>query len=51
MEDFLQLCEDTKKKLGRQLQEKEKEFLTWVYESHEQEKQKERRACKTPQRV
>lgn len=37
MESFLKVCEETRKKLGRQLQEEEIEFLQWVYERYEEE--------------
>lgn len=40
---FLNVLEDTKEKLGRQLQKSEVEFLQWMYERYqdEQKKQKE----------
>ncbi|WP_165769018.1 hypothetical protein [Virgibacillus profundi] len=38
MESLLQVCEDTEKKLGRQLQENEVEFLQWMYKRYEEEK-------------
>lgn len=37
MESFLEVCEDTSKKLGRKLQEEELKFLQWVYERYKQE--------------
>ncbi len=50
MESFSEVYEDTKGKLGRQLQEKEKEFLHWVYESYEKERQKNGEQCKSLQK-
>ncbi|GAB3048169.1 hypothetical protein [Virgibacillus ainsalahensis] len=40
MESFLQVCEDTKEKLGRQLHENELEFLQWMYERYTEEQLK-----------
>lgn len=40
MKSFVQLCENTKEKLGRQLLENEKAFLKWVYENYEDEEKK-----------
>lgn len=41
MKSFLQVCEDTKERLGRKLQDNEIKFLQWVYERYEEEKSKE----------
>ncbi len=41
MESFLKVCEDTRKKLGRQLQGKEKEFLQWMYDNYKKEQEKD----------
>lgn len=41
MESFLKVCEDTKRKLGRQLQDKEVVFLQWMYEKYEKEQNSE----------
>lgn len=49
MESFLEVCEDTKGKLGRQLHEQEKEFLQWMYEKYENERQKRSEQCKNLQ--
>jgi cation transport regulator ChaB len=40
MESFVQLCENTRKKLGRQLQDNEKAFLQWMYENYKDEEEK-----------
>jgi len=40
MKSFVQLCENTKEKLGRQLQNNEKEFLQWVYENYKDEEKR-----------
>ncbi|WP_158701613.1 hypothetical protein [Lentibacillus sp. Marseille-P4043] len=46
MESFLTVLEDTKEKLGRQLQTNEIEFLQWVYDRYrEDEQQKEQNIC------
>lgn len=37
MKSFVNICEETKTKLGRQLQEKEKDFLIWMYSKHQNE--------------
>jgi len=34
MQDFALLCESTSKRLGRELQEREIDFLLWMYEQH-----------------
>ncbi|MEC5424418.1 hypothetical protein QGM71_13035 [Virgibacillus sp. C22-A2] len=34
MESLLQICEDTKEELGRQLQDREVAFLQWMYERY-----------------
>ena len=39
MRSFLQVCEDTRKKLGRQLQEDEVKFLQWMYKRYIEEQQ------------
>ncbi len=33
----MEVCEDTKEKLGRQLQENEKDFLQWMYNHYRNE--------------
>lgn len=38
MKSFIELCEHTREKLERQLQEDEKEFLQWVYHRYQNEK-------------
>lgn len=35
---FLEVCENTRKKLGRQLQEEELDFLQWMYTRYEKER-------------
>ncbi|WP_164217569.1 hypothetical protein [Virgibacillus sp. YIM 98842] len=40
MKSFVQLCENTREKLGRQLQENEKAFLQWMYENYKDEEKK-----------
>ncbi|MFA1822450.1 hypothetical protein ACDX78_20185 [Virgibacillus oceani] len=40
MKNFVQLCENTKEKLGRQLQDNEIAFLQWVYENYKDEEEK-----------
>ncbi|CDQ38252.1 MULTISPECIES: hypothetical protein [Virgibacillus] len=40
MVSFLQVCDDTEKKLGRKLQEKEIQFLQWVYKRYIEEQPK-----------
>jgi hypothetical protein len=40
MKSFVQLCENTKDKLGRQLHDNEKEFLQWMYENYKDEEKK-----------
>jgi len=40
MESFAEVCEDTTVKLGRQLQENEKDFLAWMYENYEKERKR-----------
>jgi hypothetical protein len=41
MESFLDvLIEDTREKLGRQLQKREVEFLHWMYDRYKEEQQK-----------
>ena len=37
MESFLDVCKNTKDKLGRDLQKNEKEFLHWMYKRYEEE--------------
>ncbi|HLS59946.1 MAG TPA: hypothetical protein VK044_02310 [Virgibacillus sp.] len=37
MKSFLEVCDNTREKLGRGLQEKEIEFLQWMYERYEEE--------------
>lgn len=44
MGSFLILLEDTKRKLGRQLQKNEIDFLHWMYDRYENE-QKEKCKC------
>lgn len=38
VKSFIELCEHTREKLERQLQEDEKEFLQWVYHRYQNEK-------------
>lgn len=38
MKSFVNICDETKNKLGRQLQEKEKDFLIWMYNKHQDER-------------
>ncbi|MFD1852234.1 hypothetical protein ACFSC5_19860 [Oceanobacillus bengalensis] len=45
MISFLQVCEDTKEKLGRQLQEDELRFLHWMYNRYTEEQQENKVAC------
>lgn len=40
MENFTKVCEDAKKRLGRQLQDDEIQFLRWVYARHQEEQAK-----------
>ena len=42
MESFLQVLNDTEKKLGRQLWENELIFLQWVYERYTKEQKKQK---------
>lgn len=37
MVTFLQICQETEEKLGRQLQDKEVVFLQWVYSRYLEE--------------
>ena len=37
MKSFLEVCENTRKKLGRELCEKEIKFLQWTQKRYEQE--------------
>lgn len=37
MKSFLEVCENTREKLGRELCEKEIEFLQWTHKRYEQE--------------
>lgn len=39
MEGLLEMCEYTEKKLGRDLHEKEVDFLEWVCERYEEERE------------
>lgn len=39
----MDVCEDTKEKLGRQLQENERDFLQWMY-NHYQNEEREKRS-------
>lgn len=34
MQDFTCLCESTSKRLGRELRQREIDFLLWLYEQH-----------------
>ncbi|GGB35038.1 hypothetical protein GCM10011409_10640 [Lentibacillus populi] len=45
MESFLHVLKDTEKKLGRQLQEREIEFLQWVYDRYTEEEQQKENIC------
>jgi len=40
MKNFVQLCENTREKLGRQLEDNEKAFLQWIYENYKEEEKK-----------
>lgn len=40
MISFFEVCENTREKLGRELCEKEKEFLQWMHKRYEQELKK-----------
>lgn len=44
MVSFLNVLDDTKRKLGRPLQKEETKFLQWMYERYQRE-QKERSKC------
>lgn len=39
MESFMEVCKNTRDKLGRDLHKKEKEFLQWMYKRYEEEMQ------------
>ncbi len=39
MKSFLEVCNNTREKLNRELHEKELEFLQWVYERYEEEQE------------
>jgi len=39
MSDWLEICEVTKQKLDRELQQQEIDFLKWVYERHIEERE------------
>jgi len=41
VKSFEGVCEDARKKLGRTLDEKEKEFLLWMFRRHHDETNKE----------
>lgn len=41
MKSFLQVWEDTEKKLGRRLRKSEVVFLQWVYERYTEEQRQE----------
>ncbi|MEN1967586.1 hypothetical protein WMZ97_05845 [Lentibacillus sp. N15] len=41
MESFLHVVEDTQEKLGRPLQEREIEFLRWVYDRYKKEEMRD----------
>lgn len=40
MKSFLEVCGDTRQKLGRELQKREIDFLQWLYMRYEEEEQK-----------
>ena len=42
MKSFLEVCGDTRKKLGRELQKNEIDFLQWLYMRYEEEEQKDK---------
>lgn len=39
MKSFLEVCEDTREKLNRQLQENEVEFLRWMHDRYTEEQE------------
>ena len=41
MKSFLEVCGDTRKKLGRELQKREIDFLQWMYMRYKEEEQKD----------
>ncbi|WP_368653385.1 hypothetical protein AB4Y30_17070 [Ornithinibacillus sp. 4-3] len=45
MENFLQVCEDTEKRLHRKLQKEELQFLQWMCERYAEEQQKNEKMC------
>ncbi|MBP1969815.1 hypothetical protein J2Z83_001923 [Virgibacillus natechei] len=51
MISFLQVCEDTKENLGRQLQNNEVEFLKWMYERYTKEELGEGMECSPQHQV
>ncbi len=44
MISFLEVCKHTKNKLGRDLHQKEKEFLQWMCQRYEMEKAKSKQS-------
>lgn len=44
MIEWIEICEVTKKKLDRELEQQEIDFLRWVYEKHKKEKEDEVKA-------
>lgn len=40
MISFMEVCKNTRNKLGRELHKKEKEFLQWMYKRYEKELKK-----------
>ncbi|WP_170150274.1 hypothetical protein [Oceanobacillus halophilus] len=45
MNCFLQLCDDAKNQLGRQLREEEISFLQWMYNRYTEEQQELELEC------
>ncbi len=41
MVGWMKMCEDTSRKLERKLDDREIEFLKWVYKEHSKEQKKE----------